>query len=289
MTVASLVRSAARRAGVLAVPAIASLFAAPVLAVSPLKASEEAVINFGFATQLGSGIYSVSGRTLQVYRLPFGYTLPLREESRTTVRLTLPLMLGFLDFKPRDVADNGLPERIDSLSLVPGIAVDVAVRDDWRLEPFAEAGFARDRSSELDQRVYALGLRSRYALGVQSAEWELYNELVHVVVEQNDPDSTDDFTRFRVGLTARRPVGAVVADRQPDLLGYGLVELFTDPPAGPADGERGSEHPVQFELGFTLGTTERIRVWGIPLPRIGFGYRFGDGLSVYRVVFGSPY
>lgn len=289
MTIGSLPRSVAWRAGVLAVPVVASLFASPALAVTPLRRSEEAVINFGFATQLGSGIYSVSGRTLQVYRLPFGYTLPVGEESCTTVRLTLPLMLGFLDFKPRDVADNGLPERIDSLSLVPGIAFDVAVRDDWRLEPFAEVGFARDRSSELDQRVYALGLRSRYALGAQSAEWELYNELVHVVVEQNDPDSTDDFTRFRAGLTARRPVGAVVADRQPDLLGYGLVELFTDPPAGPADGERGSEHPVQFELGFTLGTTERIRVWGIPLPRIGFGYRFGDGLSVYRVVFGSPY
>ncbi len=289
MTIGSLVRSVAWRAGVLALPAVASLFASPALAVTPLRRSEEAVINFGFATQLGSGIYSVSGRTLQVYRLPFGYTLPAGEESRTTVRLTLPLMLGFLDFKPRDVADSGLPERIDSLSLVPGIAVDVAVRDDWRLEPFAEAGFARDRSSELDQRVYALGLRSRYALGAQGADWELYNELVHVVVEQNEPDSTDDFTRFRAGLTARKPVGAVVGDRQPDLLGYGLVELFTDPPAGPAEGERGGKHPAQYELGFTLGTTERIRVWGIPLPRIGFGYRFGDGLSVYRIVFGSPY
>jgi len=289
VTVVSLVTSIGWRAGALAVYAAGSLLAVPALAVSPLTRSEEAVINFGFATQLGSGIYSVSGRTLQVYRLPFGYTLPAGKESRTTVRLTLPLMLGFLDFKPRDVADNGLPERIDSLSLVPGIAFDVAVNDNWKLEPFAEAGFARDRSSELDQRVYALGLRSRYALGAASADWELYNELVHVVVGQHDPDSTDDFTRFRVGLTARRPVGAVVADRQPDLLGYGLVELFTDPPAGPADGERGTDHPVQYELGFTLGTTERIRVWGIPLPRIGFGYRFGDGLSVYRIVFGSPY
>lgn len=29
--------------------------------------------------------------------------------------------------------------------------------------------------------------------------------------------------------------------------------------------------------------------FGYALPRVGFGYRFGDDLSVYRVVFGSPY
>jgi hypothetical protein len=46
---------------------------------------------------------------------------------------------------------------------------------------------------------------------------------------------------------------------------------------------------MQYEVGFTLGATEPLRVWGIKLPRVGFGYRFGEGLSVYRVVFGSPY
>src|SRR5262245_20657056 len=42
-------------------------------AQSPLTRSEQAVINFGFATQLGSGVYTMSGRTLQVYKIPFGY------------------------------------------------------------------------------------------------------------------------------------------------------------------------------------------------------------------------
>ncbi len=269
--------------------ALAVIAVQDTLAVTPLSQSEQAVINFGFATQLGSGIYDVSGRTLQIYRLPFGYTIPSGGESRFSTRLTLPLTLGFLDFKPRDVLDSGLPERIDSLSFVPGIAVTATVSDDWVLEPFAEAGMARDRSSELDQRVYALGLRSRYAIGAGAADWELYNEIVHVVVEQSISHSTDDFTRFRAGLTARSALDASVAGWQPDVLGYGFVELFTDPPAGPADGERRDERPVQFEVGFTLGTTETLRLWRIPLPRVGFGYRFGDGVSVYRIVFGSPY
>lgn len=70
---------------------------------------------------------------------------------------------------------------------------------------------------------------------------------------------------------------------------YGFADAYTDAPAGPA-GEIDNADHLQFEVGFTLGATETIRIWRIPLPRLGFGYRFGgDGLSVYRIVFGSPY
>jgi hypothetical protein len=258
-------------------------------AATPLKYSEETVINFGFATQLGSGIYSVAGRTLQVYRLPFAYALPAGEDARSRFRVTLPLTFGFLDFRPRDVVDNGLPERIDSLSFVPGLAWDFALREHWMLESFVEAGVARDRSSEIDQRVYAIGLRSRYDVDRAGTGWQLYNELLHSVVDQRATGDRDDFTRFRIGMTARRPFQLAADGRRPDWLAYGLVEIFTDRPVGPAEGSRGDENLTQFEVGLTLGATEPVRLWGISLPRVGLGYRFGEGLSVYRIVFGSPY
>jgi hypothetical protein len=266
--------------------AIASLSAN---AATSLTRSEQAVINFGFATQLGSGIYSVSGRTLQVYRLPFGYTFPADDEARVRTRLTLPLTLGFVDFKPRDVTDNGLPERIDSLSIVPGVAVDVRMRENWTLEPFVEAGVARDRSSELDQRVFAIGLRSRHRLQSGATDWEAYQELVHAAVRQRELKRTDDFTRLRIGGTARRPFQPSRADRRPDYLAYAMVDIFSDVPTTPADARSRDDGLVQFEFGLTLGMTEQLHLWRIPLPRIGIGYRFGEDLSVYRLVFGSPY
>jgi hypothetical protein len=61
----------------LAYPLIAALAItqSPVAsAQSLLSGDEQNVINFAFATQLGSGLYSVSGRTLQIYRLPFAMT-----------------------------------------------------------------------------------------------------------------------------------------------------------------------------------------------------------------------
>jgi hypothetical protein len=265
------------------------LFATYAHAARPLTRNEQAVINFGFATQLGSGIYSLSGRTLQVYRLPFGYTPPSDADARVRPRITLPLTLGFVDFEPRDVVETGVPERIDSLSFVPGLALQIAVREDWELEPFAEAGIARDQASEADQNVYAAGLRSRYDFGSGPTDWQLYNELVHVVVEQESLDGTDDFTRFRVGTTARRPFDTLRTGRRPDFETYGFIEAVLDPPGGPANSRPEGGEAMQYEVGFTLGATEPLRVLGIKLPRVGFGYRFGEGLSVYRVVFGSPY
>ena len=258
-------------------------------AATPLTRSEQAVINFGFATQLGSGIYSVSGRTLQVYRLPFGYTFPTDDDSRVSTRLTLPVTLGFVDFKPRDVADNGLPSRIDSLSLVPGVAVDVRMREHWTLQPFIEAGVARDRSSELDQRVFAIGLRSIQDRRSGATDWQAYQELVHAAVRQKGLDRTDDFTRLRIGGTARRPFQPSRTDRRPDYLAYAMVDVFSDAPDTPANSSGSDEGLVQFEFGLTLGMTERLHLWRIPLPRIGIGYRFGEDLAVYRLVLGSPF
>lgn len=258
-------------------------------AAQTLSRSEQAVINFGFATQLGSGIYSMSGRTLQVYRIPFAWNLPAESESRFRLRLTLPLTIGFVDFKPLDVVDNGLPQRLDSVSFVPGLEADFRVRDDWMLQPFVEAGIARDRTNEADQRVYSVGVRSYFDFRRGATDWQQYDELVHVVVQQQSPHNTDDFTRLRVGMTGRRPFDAEGTGRRADFLGYGFVEVFTDAPAGPASQKRNAGAPPQYEVGFTLGATERWQVWKIPLPRLGFGYRFGDGLSVYRFVIGSPY
>lgn len=260
-----------------------------VAAPRPLSSSEQAVLNFGFATQLGSGIYSVSGRTLQVYRLPFAYTLPRDDDARWRVRLTLPVTVGFLDFEPLDVIDTGLPRDLDSVSVVPGVELEYAVDEHWRLQPFAEAGIARDRESQVDQRVYSLGLRGLYDVARGPVDWQGYGEIVRVVVEQTELDQQDDFTRVRLGATARRPFELDATGRRADFLVYGFTEAYTDTPSGPVDSARHDGEDLQYEVGFTLGATQTLRIWGMPLPRIGFGYRFGQDLSVYRLVFGSPY
>jgi hypothetical protein len=264
-------------------------FAGAAHAVTPLSADERNVVHFAFGTQLGSGVYVISGRTLQIYKLPFGYQLREPGPDGIGIRLTLPVTIGFIGFKPVDVVDTGLPQNLDSLSFVPGLEFDIPVTSRWRLEPFAEAGVARDRTSEFDERVFAVGLRSRVALGGEQFDWTLFNELVHVGVDLEQSDRTDDFTRFRTGLTARQVLGRSVGGHQADVLWYALHEWYVDAPDGLINGEEGAGTATQVELGLTFGTTQTVRLWRIPLPRVGLGYRFGGDLGVFRLVFGSPF
>lgn len=259
-------------------------------AQTPLTRSEQAVINFGFATQLGSGVYTMSGRTLQVYKLPFGYDFDRAPDARVRARLTLPVTLGFIDFEAVDVAETGLPQSLDSLSFVPGLMLDVMLSPRWRLQPFVEAGIARDRANDLDQRIHAVGLRSLFDMSQGGTDWQLYDELLHSAVEQRSLDRTDDFTRLRLGVTGRRPFDVAGDGRRPDYLVYGFADLFPDTPESPVNGDQdGNGGAAQFELGVTFGTTEPLKWRRIPLPRIGLGYRFGEDLSVYRIVFGTPF
>jgi hypothetical protein len=257
-------------------------------AQAPLTRSEQAVIDFGFATQLGSGVYTMSGRTLQVYRLPFAYEFDHAAEARVRASLTLPVTLGFIDFKPVDVVDTGLPQSLDSMSFVPGLTLEVLLSTRWRIEPFVEAGIARDRTSDFDQRIYAAGLRSFYDIHDAGTAWQVYGEALYTTIEQKSLDRSDDFTRLRLGTTARRAFDVAGQGRRADYLIYGFVDVFPDLPESALNGEDGSGDP-QFELGVTLGTTEPVRVLGIALPRVGLGYRFGNGLSAYRLVFGGPF
>jgi len=38
----------------------------------------------------------------------------------------------------------------------------------------------------------------------------------------------------------------------------------------------------------TFGSRGPMKLWKIPLPRIGVGYVFGHDLAVLRIVFGAP-
>lgn len=105
----------------------------PATAQDPLRASEEQLVNYAYATQLGSGVYNIAGRTLQIYRLPFGYTLAQPSRRRPAFRLTLPVTIGIVDFEARDVIDTGLPENLDTLSFVPGIELDIELTPHWHL------------------------------------------------------------------------------------------------------------------------------------------------------------
>jgi hypothetical protein len=269
---------------------IAILAAPGALAQGALRASEEQLVNYAFATQLGSGVYDVSGRTLQIYRLPFGYSFAEPATDRPGVRLTLPVTLGLLDFEAEDVLETGLPESFDTLSFVPGIELDWELGRHWHFRPFGEFGRAWDLGSNADADVYSFGA---HAAALWSQDWvddvRLDVGVTYTAVEPDAPLHKDDMLLVEIGLEGRNALTLSVAGHVLDWGPYALVQAFVDRAEEPLDRAPEQADPYQFEVGLTLGTRARVTVWHIPVPRIGIGYRFGEDLDVWRLVLGAPF
>jgi hypothetical protein len=251
-----------------------------------LSRDEQNVVNFAFAAQLGSGVYSVSGRTLQIYRLPFSHSLNSTDDSSVGVVLTLPVSFGFYDFELQDVASGDIPTDVDAVSFVPGLKLVFEAQPGWTLEPYFEAGISRARDVEANSTVYAGGLVSLYKFRVQDFDWQLRNDLVIAGVEVRGTAGSDHFTRFQTVVSARRPFNR---GSNLDYLVYALNDYYLDQPKGPVQGAERGGSTVQYEIGMTLGTAEPRRIWRVPVPRVGVGYRFGSNLDVIRIVFGTPF
>jgi hypothetical protein len=251
--------------------------------------TDEAVgqsINYVFATDLGSGLYDLDGRTLQIYR--FTYREELRETGADTmgVRLVLPLTFGFFDFTPLDVLSEGIPTRVDSFSVVPGIELDYLLPGDWHLIPYVRAG-ASIASSSVDGWLYGLGVRAE-----RTQDWHGWDSFVRTELSvagvgyRNDVPA-DEFARLRQGFDLTRGIGWEIRGREVELGLYGVFDVVLDPPTAPVAEAR--KAPLQAEFGLTLSTRPAFKVWRFDVPRFGVGYRLAGELSAWHFLIGVPF
>ena len=164
-----------RRAFFLLAVAFSFFAIAPVAAQEP-RAEQSNVLHFAFASQVGSGVYAVNDRTVQIYRIPVGVRLP-EVDPGWGWKLTLPVTLGFFDFEPQDFLAADVREHLSTVSFVPGLRFELPVRENIRLEPFAEGGMAWDLSGDTRTWVYAMGLASEIKFPWHDLDGRLGNRL----------------------------------------------------------------------------------------------------------------
>ena len=244
-------------------------------------------LNYVFATDLGSGVYDLEGRTLQVYR--FTYEKELREVDEDTlgVRFVMPLTFGFFDFSPLDVLSEGIPTRVDSFSLVPGLELDYLMDNDWHLIPYARAGFSV-ASSSVDGWLWGTGVQLEHRDDFHGWDSFVRSELAIAGVNHRHDVPSDRFMRLRQGIDVTRGLPWKIGRRSVELGLYGIFDVIVDSPGAPLAGDR-SDYPIQAEFGFTFSTRPRYKMWRFDVPRLGFGYRLAGELSAWRFVIGVPF
>ncbi len=250
--------------------------------------AEQAFANYSFAHELGAGVYEHDGRLLQIYRLPFEWRYREASADRAGITLLLPATLGFLDFTPFDVAEAELPDRIDSLSFVPGIELEFTRGEQLRIRPFAKVGVALASQAEVGGTLYSLGVYNEY-LPVPRNGWQgrLRSDLLYSGVNYRGSLPSDRFVRWRQGAEGVRGLGYPIGRHELESGLFGVLDWYVDPPTGPVTGV--DVPSLQFEAGVMFGLRPAFKWRRVTLPRVGLSYRFAGDVSGWRLVFGAPF
>jgi len=252
--------------------------------------AETGFADFAFASELGSGIYSIGGRTIQVYQLPLYYRLrqAAPHGGRPGIKLIFPTTFGFFNYQSSDLLHLQLPSSLNAFSFEPGVELDYWMNDRWHLYPYVKAGGSWGSSSAIDAFIYGTGVRSDYSFEVLGSEALWRAEPVYAAVHYHNVQLPDDyFTRLRNGVEVRRSLHVTWDGRKVQLAPYAAMDYYFHAPEDPASGL--SSRTLQFETGLMLGVKPMWQVWGLSLPRLGLGYRFAGTLSGWRLVIGDPF
>jgi hypothetical protein len=243
-------------------------------------------INHAFATELGTGVYDMGGRSIFVIRLVPEHQLRAPQDRRPGVRLVLPLAAGSFDFNPFDSLEADVPDRVDSFSLMPGVEFDFPRHNDWTLTPWLRVGgsFSEGQS---DGFMYGAGARLAWVGERGGVELTRLHELSLVTIDYQAAIADDRFLRLRNALDLRQQLFRVSPSRHLMAGLYAIVDVVPDPPELPQ--EAGAQSVVQMELGITINTEPRPRIGSWRWPRLGFGYRMAGEFSGWRIVIGAPF
>jgi hypothetical protein len=260
-------------------------------AVPSSQGADAVSASYAFASELGSGIYEINGRALQIYRLPLQF-------EQQGWRLTLPVTVGLLDFRSSEVIDFNLPTGIGSVSLEPGFERDFQPTRDWTLTQFAKAGYAKASGQSEDAVLFGLGLRSNLrrpgasydasgALKPRAFEYVLYQELNLAVADPRGPSPVDHFLRLRNAVLGDFATVLTPGEHRLRVAPYVLLDIYINTPTSPTTGQ-GTER-YQTEVGFSLTLDPRPSRLGVRLPALGLSYRIAGELSGWRLAIGVPF
>jgi hypothetical protein len=258
-------------------------------------AQDEPSLSFAFASQAGSGIYSVEGRMVQIYRVPVAFTVrPLTDDRVWGAAVTLPLTFGFYDYKAADALNGQFPTHIGTASLLPGVEFNVRATKNWIITPHVDFGAAKDFSGDNLVWVYDLGVRSVVSFPISTWDARAGQELLWAGAAQTGTPLTDWYGKAQAGFEFRHElpgsstrtrwdVGVfIVYDRYFKGTAQSTAAVTFSAAATPGVDE-------QTEIGISFGTRPTLAWKQLSLPKLGLSYLFGDGIHGARLVIGEVF
>ena len=257
------------------------------VAVQQRAERTDELFNWYYASIFGTGYYRIGEERVAVVRVPLRYELRPASAEHWGVRLTLPLSAAFAQFDLRDF--NLGQVKTQGLTVLPGIELEIPLRQDWTLRPFANLGGGWEFHTGASSTVFSLGATTLHTRPVgEASRLALGGRLAYAGYSAGSEAS--QLVQLSLGSEIAVPAGFAIAERAA-LVAFQLTgtvyfkELeFLLPSTG------GTQVSRELELGVALGVQRPFEILGVTFDRIGLAYRAGDNdLRGVRVVASFPF
>ena len=248
--------------------------------------SNAELINFPFSSQ-SMQFFSIAGQSTQVYRLPIGVWLRRPEAHPWGVKLRTSVSFGSYDFELSQGAGQ-LTRRLETVSILPGVELYVPLTENWTLKPFIEVGGGRDLNAREWSLLYSSGVRSLAIFRRKGYDLRLGNRIDYSGSSLLDGGQGGGFGRFEVGLEMMRPLGFELSGNRATWSLFAAHRRYFDLEIFDLAGTE-INLDYQHEVGVTVGTEPRTKLWFFKAPRVGVSYRWAPGFTAWLVNFGFPY
>ncbi len=258
-------------------------------------------VNTPYVVQFGFGSYDIGGVSTSTYRLPLTHTIPLGpEKDDWQLKLTGYLGYSHVDFTT-ELFGPKITAVTDYLFALPQVELAIPLQKGWTAKPYLAAGVGwycngsqefngvKDQLPDSYGFLYAAGVGSLYELQMQQYRASFGSKLGWAEEVDIEGAGSMGFATFQNGVEILHPLGLYVKGQE-----FNMAESFTYYkffPAARFSVPNEPPHTVsdQLEFGVNFGFVEPTKVWIIENPRIGASYRFGDGMTGFRLNFGFPF
>jgi hypothetical protein len=233
------------------------------------------------------GVTDVEATSFQLYRIPLSATVRDLEDKPWGLKITFPVSLGGYEVSAATSVGD-LVERLNSVTVVPGVEFLLPAGPDWTIKPFVEAGLTASSGTGDDTDVlYGAGVRARGEYRPGQSVVTLGGALDYR--GGSDPDSLiKQYSTLAVAADVQWPLGFSVGGREARGGLFVAVRNFSDVTLRDLDTEP-FEVSTSYEAGLSFATEPPLRVWKLPLPWLGLAWRQSDAVSGLRLYLSFPF
>lgn len=269
-----------------------ALLLAIAVAVSPASFSSEVdgVANYAYSVFVGTGKYEVEDRVIYIFRAPLEFNLKevnYSEGQNVGLKLLVPVAVGVTDFEYLEELPEFDVNDIQTLSVVPGVEIPIALDGRWQLKPFVQAGFGVDSKSNSKSFIWGAGIRARGTYG-EDSRWKVGGEYLWAGNRPNGDDPTTKFNRLGVGAEYKIPTNWSVGGRYVSWHLRAVQWYFTEAVEFKEPAIR-SKLESSTELGLSFGLSSPVRVLGYNVTQLGVGYEWANDFEAIKFFTTFPF